>query len=279
MARSAKTAVIEWIFDQRYDPATRVLSATLVTFDDITTAIRESGSTLRSNNPANFWKDLTRGSNGVGDKWPASVRERGYLGRTAIGGGDQASFEFIPESEYTSTSLEIDPGALAASTHKIQAVSMPLAMRALGRTDENWIAQVVARLSVVETHFTLHSTHLVSEIAFLQTGIKLRTGEIDAAYSMVDESGDLWLLSVEVKRSNEGLDKSQLVRAANGLRESYATRVNAKGVIPVLVKAIKVDGAPRIYVAEFESVLSASDELVRVSEGLYELTPAVPGVS
>jgi len=66
---------------------------------------------------------------------------------------------------------------------------MRLDMKALGRRDENWLAQVSARLGVVEAHFARYSQRKVEEISFLQTGLKLGRGEVDSAYSLVDDAG------------------------------------------------------------------------------------------
>jgi len=48
-------------------------------------------------------------------------------------------------------------------------------MKALGRRDENWLAQVSARLGVVEAHFARYSQRKVEEISFLHR-LKLGRG-------------------------------------------------------------------------------------------------------
>jgi hypothetical protein len=57
---SAKTAVIEALFLERWDAASGCLPNNAVTLDDVSRAIGRIGATLSQKNPANFMKDVVR---------------------------------------------------------------------------------------------------------------------------------------------------------------------------------------------------------------------------
>lgn len=272
---SKKTAVIEWIFFHRkYDRATRFLRDPIVTFEDISAGIEAAGNGLSAQNPANFWKDLTRGD--MNESWPKAVFEAGYTGSDAIGEAPGACFQFAPildgqEVPFIDT-LKYEESAVPV--HLLQSLSMPVAKKTLGRRDENWLAQVSADLHVVETYFSIFSTRPVLEIAFLQTGIKLRKGEVDAAYSVTDEAG-AWLLSVEAKGKYDPIHLPQIQRAAIGLAETAQATLGAVGVIPF---ALKIVGPSKIFCVEFEPLADANSPMVVASQGVIQLSPHVQGV-
>jgi hypothetical protein len=273
--QSAKTIVIEHLFQKRYDPATGTVEPAVVTFDDLALAIAETNANLSTRNLANFWKDIVRVD--PEPYWPATVLEKGFTGDDAIGLGDQASFRFLPLPAGQATAF---PRPLSPSPQAwerivdVQSLSMPVATKALGRADENWVTQVAVRLGVVETHFARFSQREVAEITFLQTGVKLRQGEVDAAYSLDDPDGNTWLVSAEVKKANEGLWPAQVSRAALALATSHAGE-SAVGVIPF---ALKLVGPSELWTIEFEPVTDASSSLRIASEGIVRLTPAVRGL-
>jgi hypothetical protein len=60
---SKKTRVIEGLFFDRYDIATRELSDPVVTLEQAENAIRRWGEGLSPRNPANFMKDIVRQPN------------------------------------------------------------------------------------------------------------------------------------------------------------------------------------------------------------------------
>lgn len=278
MAKSAKTEVIEWIFFNLmgYDPTTGQLDRDVVNFQDVTEGIRTTGAELRMNNPANFWKDLTRGPNAEAN-WPSSVREARYTGADAIGAGDQACFRFVslPPGQTTAFLERLVPtDELIQAAHSIQSLSMPLATKALGRTDENWLAQVGSRLGVVETHFAIFSTRSVSEVSFLQTGVKMREGEVDVAYRLLDDLGKTWLLAAEAKGRRERIHEPQVLRAAVQLARTDAAQGTA-GVIPF---AIKIIGRSLLQTVEFEPVGPESQELIVAAQGAVRLIPPVRGI-
>lgn len=273
---SAKTAVIEYLFKQRYDEATGTMTDDLITFNDVVAGIRATGADLRTNNPANFFKDLTRSAKE--ENWPASVLAAGWTGVDAVGAAEGACFRFVrlPEGQSTAFSVGLQPSTEALDkVVVVQSLSMPVATKELGREDENWVAQVASRLSVVETHFAISSPLDITEMTFLQTGAKMRKGEVDTAYSLAAAEGGHYLLSGEVKGRREQLPRDQILRAAVALAGSPAGQ-KAKGVIPF---GMKVIGEGRLWCVEFEPVTATTDELSDpVAETIIELRPTVRGV-
>lgn len=275
MPGSEKTKVIEHLFLQRHDPAANSVTPDLVTFADLAAAITASGANLRTANLANFWKDIIRSK--PENYWPAAVLAAGWTGEDAAGQQDQASFRFVPlpagQTTAFATPLAPSPAALAAPV-TVQSLSMPIATKALGRSDENWVTQVAARLAVVETHFAVHSARTVAEVVFLQTGVKLRGGEVDAAYKIVDTVDKTWLVSAEVKSLNEQLWPAQVLRAAQALAATAAAQTCA-GVIPF---GLKLVGASTLWTVEFDPVTAASTALTVATDGIVVLAPAVQGL-
>lgn len=279
---SQKTQVIEWIFlNRKYDPAEEGLIDPVVSMDDIDEGIRETEADLSTANLANFWKDLTRaGATGLNRNWPPSVFKHGYAGGDAIGQTDRAVFMFVPveqgQSEPFVDAVTFDERIPLV---RLQSLSMPQAMKALGRRSENWHAQVVDRLNVVSSFFALRSPRNVHEVNFLQTGIKMKDGETDAAFSLLADDGQ-WLVSAEVKGKNEQYHLPQIARAAYALNTAArstkgSTLGNVVGVIPL---GIKVVGRSKLWVVEFAPVDGPDTPLVKMAEGLFELVPHVPGI-
>lgn len=275
MSRSRKTPVIKWLFEQRFDATTGELSDPVVTFDDIREGIHATQAPLSTSNPANFWKDLVRKPGSLLRAWPPEVLDAGYYGTDAIGDADQASFKFVPADEvdlYADT-VTFDPDNVPVAS--VQSLSMPLAMKALGRQDENWLAQVTARLAVIETHFALFSPRAVDEVDFLQTGVKLGRGEVDVAYSVHEQGGSTWLVAIEAKGRGEMVHLPQLLRASKAMLASYGKKVEAAGVIPF---AIKIVGDSLIHTMEFEPITGPEDALELSCQAAIQLEPPVPGV-
>lgn len=284
---SLKTPVIEWIFFHlKYDAATRSLRDPVVTGEDIEKGITATGVNLQTSNPPNFWKDLTRsGARGLEKNWPSSVSQCGYGATDAIGHGPRAAFLFVqvpvgqvvPAHDFVTFNTHLPP-------HKLQSLSMPIAMRGLGRRSENWHAQVAHRLDVVASYFALCSPrniapYAVNEVNFLQTGIKVKRAEIDASFSVATNDG-AWLVAAEIKGKREEFYLPQVKRAALELEETARSGSDSMlkaitGVIPV---GIKVVGKSQLWVVEFEPVKDRTAPLNKMAEGLFELVPHVPGV-
>lgn len=271
---SAKTAVIEHIFRSRFDTKNGNLTSDIVTFEDLQAAIHATGANLKTNNIANFWKDLTRSDpNRV---WPTAVLAKGYTGTDAIGVAAGASFQFVklPRGQRTAFNPPPSPpAAMIRSPHLVQSLSIPLAARALGRRDESWLAQVAQRLALIETHFAVASTRRIVEVDFLQTNLKIGKSEVDVLYLVTDDSGARFLVAVEAKGLREGLWVHQVARAALVL----AGRPEGKSVAGVIPFAIKVIGKSVVHTIEFDPVTGTALPKV-ASQAVIRLRPDVPGI-
>ncbi|MDR2293851.1 MAG: hypothetical protein LBE05_01390 [Microbacterium sp.] len=282
---SQKTDVIEWIFNQRFDPATRTVSDPVVTMDHIVEGIVQTKSNLSQKNAANFWKDLTRtGKKGLDANWPKPVANLGFGGTDGIGRGGQFVFVPVPVGH---SAPDYDFAAYDPSlpSTQLQSLSMPLAMRSLGRPSENWQSQVAARLDVVASYFAFHSPRnvrprSVEEVNFLQTGVKVGgTGEIDATFSLIAHDGQ-WLVSAEVKGRSEQFYLPQIKRAAIKLGEMARSGKSPAlaGIAGVIPLGIKVVAKSTLWVVEFEPVVDAKLPLTKAAEGVFRLVPHVPGI-
>lgn len=252
---SAKPEVIERLFEKRWQPATRSLTQTLVTLNEVSEALREHNAavpsrTLSDRNPANFFKDFIRNKQAANRNWPASVLGRGYTARQVTGGN--ACFEFVP-----------------------------LASRRLGRSDEPWLIQVLVRLRVIETHLSLFSRRSILQVDHLQMSVKLARSEIDALFLAIEESGPgatrEVIVSCEAKGRRDDILEDQVLRQVQAVfRMAGVTQDLA---LPIVVKTL---GPSEIHVVEFEAVSRKDAEdlksLVVASEAVYELVPPVPGI-
>jgi hypothetical protein len=272
---SKKTKVIEHLFFTRYNPKHGLTGDPVVTFDEIRQAIQNTGVGLKTDNLANFWKDLTRTD--PEKLWPPSVRNAGFSGEDAIGDKSGASFRFVKNGTQNTGRRPVLPSPKALKAEiKLESVSMPMAMKSLGRTDENWLAQVAVRLRVIETHFAINSKTVTKEIAFLQTGVKLGPGEVDAAYCLVSEDDGRWLLAVEAKGRRENVNVSQIQRAAKALLAFARSKSwDVRGVIPMALKTI---GDSLLHVAEFDPDNGKGSAGRVTSQSVIRLQPPVTGV-
>ena len=280
MARSQKTKVVEHLFDKHWSEATGSLDKSLMSLDDVAQAIRECnethGSTLSDRNPANFMKDLLRGAN-ASKNWPASVAAKRFTGIQRTGDGE--CFEFIP---YRPGQTEPFPDAFKvredAPRFLVQSTSLPLVTKSLGRSDETWLIQTAINLRVVETHFAVAPAFPLLELTHLQTGIKLRSTEIDALF--LGKAGDpkrpdSVLVTCEAKQEKDPLIPSQII---NQVQAAFA-EAEVETVIPIGLRTVKGVG---FYLTEFEAVKRADaptlDELTLASYAIYELRPPVKGI-
>ncbi len=290
MSESSKAEIIRQLFEKRWQGKGKGLTSPQVTLKDIDQAIREyngkhRGSELSTRNPANFFKDFVRNKASANRNWPETVSNRGYTARQVTGGG--LCFEFIPlfrgQAEPFPLSAIHRPGE-RTETYHIQSASMPLASRRLGRRDEAWLIQVLARLHIVETHLALRSPHRFVQVDLLQTNVKLARAEIDAMYLGLEEVQTEGppeyrevIVTCEAKGIRDDILEDQLlaqVRAAFRMRALHQTTI-----IPVAVKAV---GPSRIYVVQFASLDRGATDALKVlsveSEAIYVLQPPVPGV-
>ena len=280
MARSQKPQVIERIYDTLVDPNTGHLARTVVTSTDVVEAIlwcnANQGTKLSEKNPANFIKDVIRGS-GASGMWPQRLHGLRIGGRQVTGDGNV--FEFVP---YEDGQIEAFPQIFGyhegVQEHEIQSVSMPLASKALGRDDETYLIQVAIKLGLVETHFALYSGIQVIELNHLQIGIKLRLTEVDSMYSAtyLDSAGEKrqLIITVEAKKRRQRILPEQIVRQVKAAFNETPVDL----VVPLALASV----GGGIYVAEFAPVgREQSDDLESLelaTEVLYKLKPPVKGI-
>lgn len=285
-ARSQKAAVIEHLFEERWNEADRTLRDPVVSLEAVVEAIRaynaqrEKGPALSDRNPANFFKDFIRRRDRANANWPATVARRGYTARQRTGEG--RCFEFVLMAAGQTEPFRPACPALDADTpvHRIQSASLPPLSRRLGRRDEPWLLQVMIRLRILETHLVLESRKNIVYVDHLQMNVKLRDAEIDALFLAVEERPDApsqeVILTFEAKRSDDILADQIL---------SQVRAVFALSAIPqdiVIPMAAKSAGPSRVQVVEFGGYhRSQAPDLppLRVaSQAIYELVPPVHGI-
>ncbi|MBV6325624.1 hypothetical protein [Duganella violaceipulchra] len=285
MPKSQKTIVIKHIFDQLYDPATRTLIRSMVTATDLQDAKRYCneflGATIKlDSNPFNFMKDIVRGK-AAAKIWPDRVRQLGFVGEQRTGGGQ--IFEFVPVVQGTSESFEIDFRPTDDTpSYQVQSLSLPLASKALGRTDESWLLQVAVNLRIIETHFAVGENRQIEalELNHLQMDIKLRKVQIDALYyvrhtpNLTAPSGAA-LITVEAKQGNQRILTEQIARQVKAAFESTSNDL----IIPTAIAAIRGKG---MYVVEFKAVhrsdIATFEAPVFHRDAMLVLRPAVQGI-
>lgn len=283
---SAKTKVVEHLFFSNFDKKTGRLRKSIMTKEDVKKAIehcnRETGSTLSTDNPANFMKDIIRGQ-GASRIWPDSLKKLRFTAEQRM--GEQMIFEFV---RYRDDQMEPFPDAFLpdehATTIRVQSLSMPLESKALGRQDEAWLIQTAVNLRVVETHFALTSPNEVVQLTHLQMSVKLRKTEIDALFlaRCIDETGREQfnvIITCEAKQGRDRILEKQILAQVKAVFHS-TPNADYKYVIPLAMRTIpKRDG---IYVVEFDKVgrteLNQIVDLVKVADAIYVLTPPVEGI-
>lgn len=277
---SEKTIVIEHLFRKYWDESSGSLSKTLMSLEDVATAIREcnatKGTTLSDRNPANFMKDFMRGTS-ASRNWPEALAALRFTAVQRTGTGDV--FEFIPYADG-----QTEPFADAfrmpddAPRYPVQSISLPLVTKTLGRSDEAWLIQTAINLRIVETHFAIGSMVPMLELSHLQMNVKLRQTEIDGLFLGVvnSETGhERVIVTCEAKHYQDPFIPQQII---NQVQAAFgATDVST--VIPIGMKAIKNVG---FYVTEFQAVrreeAGSLSELALASHGIYELHPPVKGI-
>jgi len=288
--QSKKTPIIEALFNLRWQGPGNPLADPLVTLVQVEEAIGEYNSDnpqrpLSRLNPANFLKDFIRNKASANRNWPQSVLDRGYTARQATGEG--LCFEFVPLQAGQALPFPITgihaPGPNVV-TLALQSTSMPLASRRLGRKDEAWLIQVIARLHVIESHLALRSPRTFLQVDLLQTTVKLAKAEIDALFLGIEQLPDIQpaqfrevVITCEAKGLRDDILEDQLIAQVKAAFRMSA--VNQNAVMPIAIKAI----APsRVYVVQFRPVNrpEAADlsSLSVESEAIYDLIPPVPGV-
>ncbi len=274
---SQKTKIIEYLFNRYWDESNGILTKSIMGLDDVANAIRECnaiyGTTLSDRNPANFMKDLLRGSN-TSKNWPDSIAKKSFTGEQRTVDGE--CFEFI---KYRPGQTEPFPNAFEprsnAPCYPVQSISIPLVTKSFGRKHETWLVQIAVNLRVVETHFAVDPAFRLYELTHLQMGVKLRSTEIDALFFGKDEHSNSVLVTCEAKQENDPIIPSQIIQQV----QAAFAEGEIETVIPIGLRAMKGVG---FYLTEFQVVrrVDASNlkELILAKDAIYKLHPPVQGI-
>lgn len=278
-----KTEIIQALFDARFDRVTKRLSSTVVTLEEVSAAIRANNlahpdlAPMSTRNPANFFKDFIRKQEPANKNWPRGVFEAGYTAVQVTSEG--RCFEFIPilPGQTIPFPRDVVPGPTDKTPHfKIESLSLPLASRRLGRTDEPWLVQVLVRLRVLEMHLAICSKRRIIQLDHLQTNVKLSGAEIDALFLAIEQDQQELIVCCEAKSRRDDIIASQILGEVKAL---FRTTITQDLILPVAVKAI---GPSKIYVIEFEAVSRKDAESKRslsvASTAVYDFVPSVPGI-
>lgn len=280
-----KSEIIEALFDARWDAASKTLKNPVVVLKDVQAAIQANNESkkpkkpLSAKNPANFIKDVIRNVDTSNRIWPKAVFEAGYTAIQRTGGS--RCFEFVPvKPGQKSAFARLPEPTPDTPIHRIQSVSIPLASRRLGRSDEPWLVQVLVRLKVIETHLALESDSKIVQLDHLQTNVKLSEAEIDALFLATEELPDKGqrelLVTCEAKGLTDDVIESQVL---NQISVASQLPIAKYAVIPIAVKAI---GSSRVLLYEFETVLTKEAKDKRTLDiaktAIYEFFPPVQGI-
>jgi hypothetical protein len=287
MAGTYKTEIILHLFKKRWNRETRELRDPVVYSNEIRQEHadyrRRRNQDVEVTNVPAFMKDLLRKRSRANTNWPREVFEAGYTARQVTGRG--RVFEFIPVQQgqtepFPSTAPTPPPDAIP---HRISSVSLPLASRRLGRTDEPWLVQVSVRLHLVETYFALFSKRCsaIRQVDHLQNALKLRRTEIDALFLGIEElpdgTLDEFIITCEAKRVGEDIIAEQVLQQVRAVFS--LSNITQKLAVPLALKSI---GPSLIHIVEYDAVSREDAESIEalaiVDQALFELVPPVPGI-
>lgn len=281
MAKDDKSIVFEYMFDSRWDDATKTLTDPLFMLEDVSQAIAacnaQDGKKRSTRNPANFVKDYPRHRIAANKKWPKRIKDAGYKIKQVTGGGKCFEFVKMLPGELP---FPLIGNAEKAERFEAQSLSMPLASRRLGRKEEAWLTQVAVKLHLIESYFSLsNSSRNIIEIDHLQMNAKLNNSEIDSIYRYTEEveGGDVYGLILLEAKMGEDVSPDQLINSLH----SGKTLLDEETKV-LLTMAIKAVKGSAVHIMEFEAVtedsVDATAELALEHEAVLELRPAVPGI-
>jgi len=285
--RTYKTEIILRLFQKRWNPATGQLSDPVVLSREIRQEHADyrarRGEPVEVTNVPAFMKDFLRKIRRANANWPTEVFAAGYTARQVTGNG--RVFEFVPilpgqTEPFPSTAPTPPPNVIP---HQVSSVSLPLASRRLGRTDEPWLVQVSVRLHLVETYFALFSSRRskIRQVDHLQNALKLRRTEIDAIFLGIEEITpgifSEFMITCEAKHVGEDIIEEQVLQQIKAVFK--LDNITQSLAIPLALKSI----APsRIHVVEYNEVrredAEALEMLTMVNQAVFELVPPVPGI-
>ncbi len=127
---------------------------------------------------------------------------------------------------------------------------------------------MATNLGIVQTHVALHSPLDFIGLELLQSNVEMGEAEVDAIYLGVLEDEENLLISCEMKGTREVLDEDQIERGSDRLAKISEVDI----VVPMGVKSLN---GGLVWIVEFDP---HERPLAKVSEGVYRLTPSVPGI-
>lgn len=136
-------------------------------------------------------------------------------------------------------------------------------------------------LRIIESHMSLFSPRrkTLKQIEHIQNAVKLRVAEIDAIFLAIEESEKSgsreFVITCEAKQKKEDFNLDQIRKQPTAI---FGKMPNHHLVVPIAVKAIGPSTIHVIEFAAFERDAEAETSLVMVSQAIYELEPAVPGI-
>lgn len=303
---SSKTRVVELLFEGFWPigyPAP-LNTPMIVTNDQIARAISQrnlecSGQkSLSASNPANFLKDLIRKAS-CNANWPIRLKQLRVTARQRYGQKQVLEFVFYRDGDRSPFPDRYLPGPEIRLV-EVESLSIPRQARALGRSDEPWLIQVVVSQRIVETHLAIASQLPVSDLTHLQMSVKTQP-EIDAVYvaSLTKGSKELrTLITCEAKQVGERLLEDQIreqVSIAFVTTSSLSNDESIHAVLPIAIQVVKnplLKGGPNLlYFMQFRPISRQLYDkkigkvnlhrmpLILQSSALYSLAPQVRGIS
>lgn len=254
---------------------------------------------LSDGNPPNFLKDFIRKPT-ANKNWPPALTKKRITAKQVY--GETYVLEFIPFGKNDAVPFpdRFLPDA-EMPVVAVESLSLPRAARALGRTDEAWLSQVVVYQRIIHHHLAVISPLNVVDLSHLQMSVKTQP-EIDAIFvaTLLEKDAEFHaLVTCEAKQMKERILEDQI---REQVAEGFATTVKMPesaridAIIPIAVQVVnhRVNGADKrgIFVLEFEMIWRSdfdakyADEerlremqLVAQSRAFYHLYPTVSGIS
>lgn len=284
--RSYKTEIFRNLFLKRLNPGTREITDPVVSSVEVQqehAAYRgRKGQSVETINPYAFMKDFLRSRN-RNENWPAEILEAGFTARQVTGRGRVFEFIRVPPGQTKPFPLTVPTPPADAIAHKISSVSLPLASRRLGRTDEPWLVQVSVRLHIVESYFALFSSRKadIRQVDHLQNALKLRRTEIDSLFLGIEETApnvfQEFMITCEAKHVGEDIIVEQVLQQVKAVFR--LENITQAFVVPLALKSISPS---RIHIVEFGIVQrDGADDLETLSianHAIFDLVPPVPGI-
>lgn len=274
---SKKIEVIGDLIDRLWpDGATRPLEPLIVTSADLKEAINQRNARypgekkpLSPNNVANFLKDFIRKTS-CNSNWPQKLKSRRITARQRYGQG--RVFEFV---DYRPGDTEPFPNRFdpvpEMTVLPFEALSIPREARALGRTDEPWLIQVIVNQRLVFYHLAVVARPrglMCESLVHLQMSVKTQP-EIDATFlaEILVDNDDAEprriraYITGEAKQSNERILEDQLreqVAQAFSLTEELKGDEAVDAVMPMVFQAVSYPSGPSnkgIYIVQFHLIM------------------------